>query len=112
MHSLKEYRATLDRIGDGTVSVAFAREIIDAAEERLQQAAGELTIQRAMELSGKSRGWFMRRVPSWEKQGLARRVEGGPWLVREVVVPRRRHLPRGGIDPSLSDDEILRRLVG
>lgn len=111
MRSLEEYRKTLEQIGEGTVSVAFAREILEAAAEKIQQAEGEHTIQRAMELSGKSRGWFTRRIPAWAEKGLARRAGGGPWLVRDVVVPKRRALPSGGIDPSLSNEEILRRLA-
>lgn len=111
MRSLDEYRQTLEKIGEGTVSVAFAREILDVAEKQLEQAEAQHTIQRAMEISGKSRGWFNRRLPDWERQNLARRLGGGLWLVRDVVVPRRRPLPSGGMDPSLSDDEIIRRLV-
>lgn len=111
MRSLTEYREMLERLEGGTVPVAFAQEILQAAEDQLQQAQGEHTITRAMELSGKSRGWFMRRLDAWAAQGLARRVEGGPWLVKDAVVPRRRPLASGGVDPSLSDEEIYRQLM-
>jgi hypothetical protein len=112
MRSLTEYRRLLEQIGDGTVSTAFAREILDVAEAKIQQAIGEYTLARAMEVSGKSRGWFRRRLPAWEQQGLARQMDGGTWLIKDAAVPRRKELPSGGVDPSLSDEEIFQRMVG
>lgn len=111
MRSLTEYRDSLERIRGGTVPVDLALEIIDAWEEDAAKAGGEYTITRAVELSGKSRGWFRRRVEEWAEVGLSRQLPDGTWLVKDAVVPRRRELPSGGVDPSLSDAELFRRIA-
>lgn len=109
--SLTKYRESLEAIRGGTIPVDFALEIIEAWEADVQLAAGEYTITRAMEISGKSRGWFARRLEDWAKRGLARRLDNGTWLVSEAAVPRRRTLPSGGFDPSLGASEIARRIL-
>lgn len=111
MRSLTEYREMLDRIKGGTIPATLALEIVEAWEQDVEQAQGEYTITQAMEVSGRSRGWFHRRVESWAQQRLARKLPSGQWLVRTAAVPRRRVLPRGGIDPSLSPRDAARRLL-
>lgn len=111
MRSLTEYRETLERVRGGTVPVDLALEIVDAWERDAERSAGEYTITRAVELSGKSRGWFRRRIDDWARQGLARQLSDGTWLVKDAAVPIRRRLPSGGVDPSLSDEDIYAQLV-
>lgn len=109
MRSLTEYRETLERIGDGTVSVEFARGILDAAERELVQTGGELTITQAVEMSGRSRSWFERHANQLAAEGLARKLSNGMWLVK--VAAARRASDPGAFDPGLDADSIAERLV-
>lgn len=109
MTSLTEYRQTLERIRAGTVSIEFAREILDAAEAEIQERSGEFTITQGVELSGRSRSWFERRLPLLVQQGLARKV-GTAWLLKGAAIPARR-AEGDEFDPMLDADEIARRLL-
>lgn len=111
MRSLVEYRETLERIGDGTVSTDFAREIIDAAVAEIRAAHGEYTITQAVEMSGRSRSWFERRLNDFRMYGLARQLPNGMWLLKAAALPGREH-EGSGFDPALDVDEIARRVVG
>lgn len=111
MRSLTEYRESLERIKGGTIPVDLALEIVDAWEKAEEKTAGEYTVSRAVEISGKSRGWFRRRLEEFGAKGLARQLSDGTWLVKDAAIPRRRTLPTGGVDPSLSDDQMLARIA-
>ena len=104
MRSLQEYRDTLDKIGAGTVSADFAREILDAAEAELEEARGEFTLAQAMEKSGRSRSYFERRMPDLAARGLARKP-GREWLLKAAAIPARE--VHGGFDPALSVNELV-----
>lgn len=110
MRSLTEYRESLERIKGGTIPVDLALEIVDAWEQMEGAKGGEYTVSRAVELSGKSRGWFRRRLDGWQQKGLARQLNDGTWLVKDAAIPRRASLPSGGVDPSLSDEEFFQLL--
>lgn len=109
--SLQAYRETLDAIGDGTVSTAFVREILDAAAAEIAAAQGEYTVTRAMEVARRSRSWVKRRLPSWRTAGLARQLDDGTWLIKDAALPRSTTLPRGGFDPSSPVGSIAMRLL-
>jgi hypothetical protein len=98
---LSEYREILERIGRGsTVSRDFALEIIEVAEAELAAATQEYTVGRATEVAGRSRSWVVRRLAAWADSGLARQLDDGTWLVKDAALPRRAHVPGGGIDLS------------
>lgn len=101
--SLPEYRAMLETMKGGTVPAELALEIVQAAEDEVRLAHGELTIAQAMERSGKSRSYFERRVQRWAESGMARKP-GREWLIRVAVIPSRE--VQGGFDPSLSANEL------
>ncbi len=103
MRSLSEYRDMLESIDGGTVPVAFAAEILDAAESEIHSAHGEYTLLQAMERSGRSRSYFERRIASLAARGLARKP-GREWLLRAAAIPSRE--VHGGFDPSLSPNEL------
>lgn len=107
--TLEAYRDTLERIGTGTVSVDFAREILDVAESELEEAHGEYTLAQAIQMSGRSRSYFDRRLERWAADGLARKP-GREWLIRRAVIPAPPAVTEEGFDPSTPEDEILRRL--
>lgn len=113
MRNLSDYRETLERIGAGTVSTAFALEIIEAAEAEIAAAGQEYTVGRAAEVSGRSRSWVVRRLTNWSEDGLARQLDDGTWLVKDAALPPRPHVPGGGIDLSAPvgafADKLLRR---
>lgn len=109
MTPLADYRETLERVRGGTVPATLALEILDVAEREIERVHGEHTLTDAMAMSGRSRSWFERRLPEWERQGLARRA-GRIWLVKHGVIPHRELEVAAGFDPATSDDEILRRL--
>jgi hypothetical protein len=113
MRSLTEYRETLEQIGAGTVSTAFALEILAAAEAEIAAAGQEYTVGRAMEVARKSRSWVRRRLPTWRDRGLARQLEDGTWLIKDAALPARKAVPSGGIDLSAPvgsfADKLLRR---
>lgn len=108
MRSLTEYRETLERIGSGTVSVEFAREMLDAAEREVAKTVGEYTITQAVEMSGRSRSWFERHVERFAAEGLARKL-GNVWLVKGAAIPRRGETD--AFDPAMDVDSIADRLV-
>lgn len=109
LRSLQEYREDLARIDGGTVPVAYAREILEAADAALREAEGEYTLAQAMERSGKSRSYFERRVRRWTAEGLARKP-GREWLLKAAAIPPR--VVHGGFDPSLSADEVADAILG
>jgi len=110
IENLSEARAIMERLEGGTVPVATVLEIIQLAEDELSQARGEFTLTQAMEMSGRSRAWFERRLPEWVQKGMARRP-GRDWLIKGAVIPLREStLPRHGFDPRLSDEQIMARL--
>lgn len=109
MTTLERYEATLTQVGEqGTVSVAFAREILAAAREEIEQRAGEFSVTQAVEISGRSRSWFERRLPEWQETGLARKV-GALWLLKAAAIPARTEGVHG-FDPRLGAEAIGRRL--
>lgn len=108
MRSLTEYKAMLESLKGGTVPAELALEMLAVAEEEIEQALGEYTLTQAMEKSGKSRGYFERRLEKWAAQGLARKP-GREWLLKAAVVPSR--VVHGGFDPALSDADILAELA-
>ncbi len=111
MRSLGEYRETLEKIGhQGAVSVAYALEIVRAAEAALEGQSLEHTLARAIALSGRSRSWWESRLPHLKAKKLARK-EGAIWLIRDAAIPRRKPLPRGGFRETDSADEIAERLL-
>ena len=113
METLDEYRETLERIGpQGTVSAAFAREIVDVAEAELEEAHGEYTIAQAMEMSGRSRAYFTRRLDRLEREGLARKP-GREWLIRRAAIPERlaNEDDGDGFEPGTPASEIADRVL-
>lgn len=111
MRTLRDYRDTLEQIGDGTVSTAFAREILTAAEAELAAAGQEYTVGRAAEVSGRSRSWVVRRLIGWREAGLARQIDDGTWLVRDAALPARRAVPSGGLDLSAPVGSFAAKLL-
>jgi hypothetical protein len=109
VRSMDEYRQTLDRIGAGTVSAEFAREILEAAEREIEARSGEFTVTQAVELSGRSRSWYERRLPDLEESGLARKV-GAVWLLKAAAIPTRR-ADDDGFDPLMTPEEIANRMA-
>jgi hypothetical protein len=108
MHaSLQQYREKLK--GVETIRAELALEIIDAAEAEIEQAHGEYSLAQAVGLSGRSRSWFERRLPQWNKQGLARKV-GRVWLIKRAAIPARKRA-RKGFDPKLEVDAIVQALA-
>lgn len=109
--SLVEYGEILDRVGEnGSVSVQFAREILETAAQALQQQTGEHTLARAMEISGRSRSWWEVRLPHMQARRLARK-EGGVWLIKDAAIPRRKPLPSGGFTEADDVDAIADTLL-
>lgn len=106
--SLQEYRDRLN--GVATVSVELVREIIDVAEAEIETAHGEFSLSQAVGISGRSRSWFERRLPTWQIQGLARKV-GRVWLLKRAIIPSRRQTARGAFDPSTPNDSIIDSLL-
>lgn len=108
--SLEEYRRSLELVQGGTIPVALALEIIDQAEEEIETRAVALTLQEAMDVSGRSRSFFERRLAGWLRDGTARK-RGGRWFIDRAVVPYRSGKPREGFDPSMPTDQIADRLL-
>lgn len=107
---VEQYRERLE--GVETVRVDLVHEILDVMEAELEEAHGEYTIDQAVEMSGRSRSFFERRLDDLEERGLARKP-GRDWLIKAAAIPdrERKSLPGDGFDEDASDDEILRRLA-
>lgn len=110
MKTLTEYEQTLEKIGSGAVSIEFAREILEAAKAELAEAGGEFTITQAVELSGRSRSWFERRLPELAAAGTARQLPGGLWLLKRAAIPSR-WKEGDGLDPALDTETLAERVL-
>jgi len=109
-HSLAEFRRSLEMVDGGTIPVSLALEIIDQAEEEIETREIALTMQEAMERSGRSRAYFERRLARWLKDGHARK-RGGRWFIAAEVVPYRSGKPGDGFDPSTPTEQIADQLL-
>jgi hypothetical protein len=109
--TLDDYRKTLEQIGGGTVSVEFVRAVLEAADAEIEARSGEFTVTQAVEISGRSRSWFERRLRGMERDGLARQLAPhGVWLLKGAAIPSRGSVTRG-FDPRLDENTIADRLV-
>lgn len=110
MSRLDEYRDTLERVRGGTVPTGLALEILDVAEAELEHAHGEYTLAQAMEMSGRSRSYFERRLPRLAREGLARKP-GREWLIRRAAIPGKPEASDEGFDPDMPVEDIVSGLL-
>lgn len=95
-------------------------EILVPMQLALRMAQRMRTLKEAVDLSGRSAGFFRdqqatlggrSRLQVWEDKGLARLTKAG-WLINEAVIPQKAEGrtvgPRAGGEPDV--DEIERRL--
>lgn len=108
--SLSDYRDRLEVMDGGLVPVSLALDIIDQAEEEMESRLWALTIPEAMEVSGRSRSYFERRLAGWVKAGTARK-RGGRWFLNREVVPSRGGRSREGFDPATPTDVLADQLL-
>ena len=107
MTDLHTYRTALEAMPSGSlIPVEYAREVVQCAIR--EATAGELTMQQAIEASGRSRSWIAKRVRGWAAQGLARQV-GNAWIISPAALPKKSGKRAERRD--LSADERARQLL-
>lgn len=109
-HSLADYRDRLEVMDGGLVPVSLALDIIDRAEEEIETRSLAITIPEAMDLSGRSRSYFERRLAGWVLAGSARK-RGGRWFLNREVVAAPVGRRKEGFDPSTPTELIADDLL-